>query len=147
MTSSQRGTSTIARTMTSSPERSVSGATASSLGRPLRLATGPSGRNSSVSTPYGTTRMDALGTPSLASSAASPDELARTALTLRAIRASSRSRACDPEMGMRDIRRGLAPAPHQLTAECRHVRQYLVGREAAGRPGGQVLDRYPGGHV
>jgi hypothetical protein len=117
MTSSQPGTSATARMMPATGSGETSGSTASSRGLLLRRATGPSGRNWLVSTPYGTTVTDRRGTPSRVRSSCSPDELASTAPTLRAISASilirrSRPRpsAAPAAAAARDRRPGRPPA-------------------------------------
>ncbi len=61
-------------------------------GRP-RSSTGPSGRNSSVSTPHGTTEMACSGTPSALSSNASSEHVAITWSTLRPTAGSIHSRS------------------------------------------------------
>ena len=68
-------------------------ATVTSRGRPLRDATGPSGANSSVSMPHGTTLMDRRGTPRRVRSDSSSVLPASTALALRPIAGSSRIRS------------------------------------------------------
>ena len=92
-TSSAPGTLDIACSSVASASCSCRSATVTSRCRPVRSATGPSGLNSSVSTPQGTTRIDRRGTPSLVRSDSSSELPATTALTLRPIAGSSRMRS------------------------------------------------------
>ncbi len=78
-------------------------------GRAPRSATGPSGLNSSVSTPHGTILMERRGTPSLVRSLSSSELPATTAFALRPMAGSSRIRSRPAPPGATWWRRSATP--------------------------------------
>ena len=108
--SSAPGTRVSARSRVCSASRSLRSATASSRGRPFRLATGPSGVNVSVSTPHGTTLIEDRCTPRLARSETSAEWVATTAAALRPMAGSSLMRAADASSACTPMRRSATPS-------------------------------------
>jgi hypothetical protein len=108
-TSSASGTPARASSKVSSSLRSASVVTASSRARLPRVAAGPSGANSSVSTPHGTTLIEFRGTPRQARSCISAELGTTTALAVRAIADSSRIRAAGASSFADWLRRSLTP--------------------------------------
>ena len=111
MTSSAPGILAIARSRMVRASCSVArSATVTRRCRPLRSWVSPSGVNSSVSIPAGTTRMERRGMPRRVRSDSSSELAATTALTVRPIAGSSRIRSVPAPAGISPCRRSVTPS-------------------------------------